>query len=364
MNELKENLQKLTRRLTKIGYASFYNAMYPLANNTTKWFTLRNRALPEVRPLVDLLLLGHTVKIESLDPVVAEAVCVLEKYGLFTFEPENSIRTTGFCLHPIFGLWMFYELSSGKISVYFGQDSIGLITRQMPIVGGTCLDLCSGPGVQALYAAKQGETLTTVEINPMAADLARVNALMNDLEDRMDIRLGNLYSAVKGEKFGRITANPPLLPFPEELPYPIVGHGGNDGFELTWKIIDGAAEHLTEDGYAQIIGVGLANAAKKKLCFLPKLLEKAKLHHLDVVVNITNHIWMRNRDDRYFYGMGVSSQLYCDKPLDEILDIMDQWIAREDADLYVSYDLMITHGTGKVRVQDMYDGTNTWMWYV
>jgi hypothetical protein len=73
---------------------------------------------------------------------------------------------------------------------------------------------------------------------------------------------------------------------------------------------------------------------------------------------------MRNRDDRYFYGMGVSSQLYCDKPLDEILDIMDQWIAREDADLYVSYDLMITHGTGKVRVQDMYDGTNTWMWYV
>ena len=249
MSSIKENLQKLTSRLTEIGFASFYNAMYPLANSPERWYDLRDRAVPAVRPCVDLLLLGRTVKLAALDRTIAEAVTELEEVGLFTFEPEDCIRTTGFCLHPIFGLWMFYELPSGQVSVYFGQDSIGLITRQMPIVGNTCLDLCSGPGVQALYAAKQGEKVTSVEINPMAADLARINAMMNNLEDRMDIRLGSLYSAVKDMKFDRITANPPLLPFPEELPYPIVGHGGNDGFELTWKIIDGAAEHLTERGF-------------------------------------------------------------------------------------------------------------------
>lgn len=360
---IKESLQKLTTRLTEIGYASFYNGMYPLANSPEKWYALKERAIPAIRPCVDLLLLGCTVEISSLDKIVAEAVIELEKIGLFTFEGEGRIRTTGFCLHPIFGLWMFYEIPSGKISVYFGQDSIALITRQLPIVGNSCLDLCSGPGVQALYAAKQGEIVTSVELNPMAADLARVNALMNNLDNRMDIRLGNLYSAVKGKKFDHITANPPLLPFPEELPYPIVGHGGNDGFEVTWRIIDGVAEHLTEKGIAQIIGVGLANAKRGQICFVPKLREKAKEYGLNVVVNITNRFWMRNREDSYFKGMALSSQLYCNRPLDEILDIMEQWIVREDADQYVVYDLMITHGNGNVSVQDMYMGKNNIMWY-
>jgi len=149
-----------------------------------------------------------------------------------------------------------------------------------------------------------------VEINPMAADLAKVNAMMNNLEDRMSIRLGNLYSAVKGETFDRIVANPPFFPFPADLPYSLIGHGGNDGFEVTWKIIDGIAEHLNEHGNAQTIGMGLANSQSKQLLFLPKLQEKAMQYGLNVIVNVTSHFSMQDPQHRFAQNIIANHQIW------------------------------------------------------
>ena len=50
------------------------------------------------------------------------------------------------------------------------MDSFALLTHQLPRRGVKCLDLCSGPGVQALYAARAGEIVTSMEINPVATE--------------------------------------------------------------------------------------------------------------------------------------------------------------------------------------------------
>lgn len=364
MNHVKYNLQKLTSALTELGYASFYNTMYPLINYPQKWVVLREVALAELQPYIDLLLLGQTVSLNSLDHNVAEAICELEKVGLFVFEPDNCVRTTRFVLHPVMGMWQFYEIPSSSCSLYFGQDSISLITKQMPVIGKTCLDLCSGPGIQALYAAKHGEKVTSVEINPMAADLARVNAMMNGLEDRISIRLGNLYSAVKGEKFDRIIANPPFFPFPSSMPYSLIGHGGDDGFEVTWKIIDGLDAHLSEGGTAQTIGFGLGNSRQKTYLFLPTLQEKALQQGMNVIVNITNHFPMTDPTQGYYAGMLDSSHNYSGRPKAEILAAMKEWLAKMNADQYVEYDLFITRGNGTVRIQDMTAFGDQTAWYI
>jgi len=198
----------------------------------------------------------------------------------------------------------------------------------------------------------------------MAADLAKVNAMMNNLEDRMSIRLGNLYSAVKGETFDRIVANPPFFPFPADLPYSLIGHGGNDGFEVTWKIIDGIAEHLNEHGNAQTIGMGLANSQSKQLLFLPKLQEKAMQYGLNVIVNVTSHFSMQDPRKGYYAGLINSSHNYSGRPKEEIQAVMAQWLAREHADEFAEYDLFITRCSGIVRVQDMSQYGDMMGWYV
>ena len=361
---VKPALQKLVSHLTSLGYASFYNSLYPMQNSPAKWNALRDKALPELQPYIDLLLLCRTVRLSELDPEVAEAVKALVCVNLFNIDDEDDdlVYSNNVVLHPVFGIWMFYEIPNQGVSVYFGQDSVSLLSRQVPVVGGRCLDLCSGPGIQALYAAKQGESVVSVEVNLLAADLARINALMNDLDEQIEVRCGDLYRMVRSdERFDRIIANPPLLPFPEEIPYVFIGHGGDDGFKVTWRILKGLSEHLTENGTAQIIGFGLGHSGEP--LFVKQLTEIAEQTGLDVTVNIVNHISM-SRGNEFFTKLSQTSQGYCGKSLEEIEDALETCLRRQNADEYVVFELFCRPGKGGVSVQDLSDGSENILWYV
>jgi HemK-related putative methylase len=71
------------------------------------------------------------------------------------------------------------------------------------------LDLGTGSGVCALFAARQGAQVVAVDINPAAVRCARANALLNDL--RVDVRAGDLFGPVAGERFDLVLFNPPFL---------------------------------------------------------------------------------------------------------------------------------------------------------
>ena len=71
------------------------------------------------------------------------------------------------------------------------------------------LDLGTGSGVAAIAAARGGSAVTAVDINPEAVRCTRINALLNDVECRVDARQGDLFEPVAGERFDVVLFNPP-----------------------------------------------------------------------------------------------------------------------------------------------------------
>src|SRR5580658_5400326 len=60
------------------------------------------------------------------------------------------------------------------------------------------LDMGTGSGVGA------------VDINPAAVRCARINALLNEVEPRIEVRQGDLFSALGDERFDLVLFNPPF----------------------------------------------------------------------------------------------------------------------------------------------------------
>jgi HemK-related putative methylase len=73
------------------------------------------------------------------------------------------------------------------------------------------LDMGTGSGIGAVFAARAGYRVTAVDVNPQAVRCARLNALLNGLEERIEVRQGDLFAAVPGERFDLVLFNPPFF---------------------------------------------------------------------------------------------------------------------------------------------------------
>ena len=76
--------------------------------------------------------------------------------------------------------------------------------------GARVLDLGTGTGVAALIAAEWAQSVVAIDINPEAVRAARINTLLNRLETKIDVRLGDLFAPVAGERFDVVLFNPPF----------------------------------------------------------------------------------------------------------------------------------------------------------
>jgi release factor glutamine methyltransferase len=50
-----------------------------------------------------------------------------------------------------------------------------------------------------------------VDINPAAVRCALINSLLNGVDHKVDVRLGDLFAPVQGERFDLVLFNPPFL---------------------------------------------------------------------------------------------------------------------------------------------------------
>jgi release factor glutamine methyltransferase len=75
----------------------------------------------------------------------------------------------------------------------------------------TVLDMGTGSGVCAVRAAQRARRVVAVDINPAAVRCATINALLNRLEARLEVRHGDLFAPVNGERFDLIVFNPPFV---------------------------------------------------------------------------------------------------------------------------------------------------------
>jgi HemK-related putative methylase len=114
---------------------------------------------------------------------------------------------------------------------------------------GKALDMGTGSGVGAIFLARRGWQVTAVDLNPEAVRCARINALLNRLEDRIDVRHGDLFGPVEGERFDLILFNPPFF------------RGEPKGlFDLAWRATDvmerfaaGLSDALSDGGRALVL---------------------------------------------------------------------------------------------------------------
>lgn len=73
------------------------------------------------------------------------------------------------------------------------------------------LDLGTGSGIGAIFAARRGYQAIGIDINPEAVRCARINVLLNRLEPQVEIRHGDLFAGVAGQQFDLVLFNPPFF---------------------------------------------------------------------------------------------------------------------------------------------------------
>ena len=149
--------------------------------------TKREHASDDLKSLVDLFLLNLPVEAQSVASLLHNLQDPLLELGLLRFRLDGRLELSDLILIPVLGLWLFCQRPQMNPTLYYGDDSMALLQRLCPHRGGRSLDLCSGPGVQALYSALYAAHVDAVEVNPSAAALGRLNAEMNQCQDKVSV---------------------------------------------------------------------------------------------------------------------------------------------------------------------------------
>lgn len=117
----------------------------------------------------------------------------------------------------------------------------------------TFLEACAGSGIAAIAAAPHVRRSWSADITERCTRFAEFNVALNAVAN-VSVVQGDLYAPVKGKLFDRIAAHPPYMPVlrPAEIYY----DGGEDGEQLTRRIVEGAIECLNPGGrlYCRTLG--------------------------------------------------------------------------------------------------------------
>lgn len=121
-----------------------------------------------------------------------------------------------------------------------------------------CLDLGTGTGVIAVCMARYlpKAQVTAIDVSPTALQMARENAVLNEVTDRIEFVESNWFAHVEGQ-FDFIATNPPYIRSEElpNLPVEVRDHepsvaldGGADGLDKIREIIKDLRTYLQPDG--------------------------------------------------------------------------------------------------------------------
>ena len=119
--------------------------------------------------------------------------------------------------------------------------------------GDVVLDMGTGSGIQAISAASVAAKVLACDVNPMAVKCARINSIINGMDDRIECRESNLFSNVReDEKFDLIIFNTPFFFVDPRNPWEQAYLAGKNG-EVMRGFWAGVSDHLTPEGKVQII---------------------------------------------------------------------------------------------------------------
>jgi len=184
---------------------------------------------------------------------------------------------------------------------------------------------------------------------------------MNGRQSIVKIYCGNLYEPVVGHVFDTVVANPPLLPCPNHIDYPFVGHGGTDGLRITWRILRGLPEFLAPSGMAQLIGTCLSDGILP-LC-TDSLATWAEKENMDILMTVTSHHPLVP-GSHYFEGLVFTAAIAAGLDRYQVASAYKELLTNQGASHLCAYFMHVTHGTGRLLLQDLASEYSTGLWYV
>jgi methylase of polypeptide subunit release factors len=165
-------------------------------------------------------------------------------------------KTEGFCLPVITDASEYKDIDQVipllSEQIFF-MDSLDAEAMQ----GSRFLDIGLGSGVLSIFCLLRGaQRGVGLDINPRAKLFTGFNALLNGVEDRLEIRDGNvssIFSPVAGEQFDLIISNPPFEPTPPGMDYYLNSSAGIYGLNFVEALLKDAGRHLRQNGLLQLV---------------------------------------------------------------------------------------------------------------
>lgn len=155
--------------------------------------------------------------------------------------------------------------------VYEPAEDTFLLAQNLAVrEGDLALDVGTGTGIIALLMARKARWVLGVDLNPIAVELARKNAELNNISN-VEFRVSDLFENVSGE-FDVITFNAPYLPGDPEEPIDLALVGGERGREVLDRFIEEVPNYLKPGGVVQIVQSSITGVEETL-----KRLEKAGL---------------------------------------------------------------------------------------
>ncbi|MFH1722245.1 MAG: HemK2/MTQ2 family protein methyltransferase [Candidatus Altiarchaeota archaeon] len=167
--------------------------------------------------------------------------------------------------------------------VYLPSDDSYLLAENLDVgEGDSVLDIGTGCGLAALFAAQKAQKALGIDINPHAVELARYNATLNEIAN-VSFHESDMFEDVHGS-FDLITFNPPYLPVAEDDELGKAWAGGEGGMKVIKRFLGQVGKHLAPDGRFLLIvsslndqdevkkefeknGFGCEGVASKKVSF-------------------------------------------------------------------------------------------------
>lgn len=316
---------------------------------------------PELEAEIDFFLFGGRRSIEQLKSVPEEVLASLQALGLIEFTSDKRLTMGKLSIIKVLGIALVCQRPSVRQSIYFGQDSMGLLARLSATPDMKALDLCTGPGIQAIHLARMVRSVVAVDINPVAAALAKLNFELNATDCNFTSRCGDLFAATKNECFDLICANPPLVVVPNDLEFPFVGHGGPDGLAVTRRILSDLPRMMSDRAVSHLIGMTISDG------FLPICSDEidswAARHQMSVVLSVLHHLPAQKGASMYdalvktcCAAGGVESQL--------VTAAYDEMLIRQEATHFCTFALQVARSKqGKMQILDFSGARSPTLWF-
>lgn len=151
------------------------------------------------------------------------------------------------------------ELIEGQFSPWIESEEVHSI-----------LDLCTGSGCIAIASAMAfpWAEVDAVDISSDAIEVAKINIERHRMQEHVTPIESDLFGSLEGKRYDLIVSNPPyvdaedLAEMPEEFRRePELGlASGDDGLDITVRILSQATDYLTEKG-SLVVEVGNSEAA-------------------------------------------------------------------------------------------------------